>query len=138
MAVSSCLDHILEADRDPATSLPDSLMLVSGIDFWLGPKNSLTNSNHASSIQRPKIQTSNMQRPVRQGKASSSAEPHGSPKARTAHQRKCRTAACICWTCSYLQCYFLRFECALWVKLSMHTSKYKTSQECENALTSQC
>ena len=47
MAVSSCLDRILEADRDPATSLPDSLMLVYGIDFWLGLKNSLTNSNHA-------------------------------------------------------------------------------------------
>ena len=28
MAVTSCLDRILEADIDPATSLPDSLMLV--------------------------------------------------------------------------------------------------------------
>ena len=28
MAVTRCLDHILEADIDPATSLPDSLMLV--------------------------------------------------------------------------------------------------------------
>ena len=28
MAVTSCLDHILEAATDPATSLPDSLMLV--------------------------------------------------------------------------------------------------------------
>ena len=99
--VSSCLDHILEADSNRSTCLSN----VSLSNWWTSRSGSGIKTVWPKAITlHPSIRKKdpNKQHAATKKAGVQTGSPDGSPKARTAHQRKCRTAACICWTCSYL------------------------------------